>query len=635
MQLPKKMVVGGIYFTNKTLRYGTLIICIVFLIILGIAKTVDGTNWYFIVLHAIVIILISFAMIQYVFKDCDVVPSDRISYFSIIAAIVLLLIPATLTIVMSSVSYGSVFLIIVISICSGTIAFLLFKKNVPHTDLRNDISSKSYWNNTKDIHLPRLGTHYNISLIFIFLLGFFLRVWVFGTPVVPLGYDVPVYLHLAEEGLHSTTLHLITSGLSVTGNVYQDTWNFSKLWLGLMAKGFGMFNLGTIFVAKIGMPFVSSLSIIIIYFIAKELTLNKNVAGWASLFFAIMPVELLYNDLYKELFGEILLLVALYFIIKLSKKRSYITLALLLFSGIFIWKVAVTVAAKAVMFIVSFIVFLILEKRVYKADVMISGVLLFVALAIMSISGGVPFELVPTRVYETGAYTRLAFPILAVTNMTTFLLTVYYLFGNLIKKQNDGDTNTFAYSLFFSLFIYSFLISGLLGYRIFPSSTLLNNFRFALYLSIPLAIISGIVMDNTLRKITERRAAFIFISIILLTSAIDLGLTMHPATTIHESRLSQYIDDQTYEMLHSISFAEYNNVFVAGNFTWNESTGNYSLGNWIKYIVYSKSGNEAVFIGGIDKYPVNSTSCDLLILSENNSTRIFIYDKGIKTELII
>jgi len=629
------MVAEGIDFTNKTLRYGILIICIVFLIILGIAKTVDGTNWYFIILHAIVIILISFAMIQYVFKDCDAVPSDRIPYFSIIAVIVLLFIPATLTIVMSSVSYGSVFLIIVISICSGTIAFLLFRKNVTHTNLRNDISSKSYWNNTKDIHLPRLETHYNISLIFIFLLGFFLRVWVFGTPVVPLGYDVPVYLHLAEEGLHSTTLQLIISGFSVTGDVYQDTWNFSKLWLGLMAKGFDMFNLGTIFVAKIGMPFVSSLSIIIIYFIAKELTLNKNVAGWASLFFAIMPVELLYNDLYKELFGEILLLVALYFIIKLSKKRSYITLALLLFSGIFIWKVAVTVAAKAVMFIVSFMVFLILEKRVYKADVMISGVLLFVALAILSISGGVPFELVPTRVYETGAYTRLAFPILAVTNMTTFLLTVYYLFGNLIKKQNDGDAITFAYSLFFSLFIYSFLISGLLGYRIFPSSTLLNNFRFALYLSIPLAIISGIVMDNALRKITKSKAAFIFISIILLTSAIDLGLTMHPATTIHDSRLSQYIDDQTYEMLISISFAEYDHVFVAGDFTWNESTGNYSLGNWIRYIVYSKSGNEAVFIEGIDKYPVNSTSCDLLILSENNSTRIFIYDKGIKTELII
>lgn len=629
------MVAEGIDFMNKTLRYGTLIICIQFLIFLGIAKTVEGANWYFIVLHAIGVVLISFAMIQYVFKEWEVIPSDRISYSRIIAAIVLLIIPATLTIVMSSVSYGSVFLIIVISICSGTIAFMLFGKNVPHTDLKNHISLKSYWGNTKDIHLSHLGTHYNISLIFIFLLGFFLRVWEFGTPVVPLGYDVPVYLQLAEEGLHSTTLQLITSGFSVTGDVYQDTWNFSKLWLGLMAKGFGMINLGTIFVAKIGMPFVSSLSIILIYFITKELTFNKNAAGWASLFFAIMPVELLYNDLYKELFGEILLLVALYFAIKLSKKRSYITLALLLVSGLFIWKVAVTVAAKVVMFIVSFIMVLILEKRIYKADVVIGGVLLFVALAIFSISGGVSFEMVPMRVYGTGAYTRLAFPILAVTNMTTFLLTVYYLFGNLVKKQNDGDVIPFAYSLFFSLFIYSFLISGLLGYRIFPSSTLLNSFRFALYMDIPLAIISGIMMDTALRKITDRKAVFIFLSIILLTSAADLGLTMHPATTIHESRLSQYIDDQTYEMLFSIPFAEYDHVFVAGDFTWNESTGNYSLGNWIRYIVYSKSGVEPVFIEGTDKYQVNSTSYDLLILCENKSVRIFIYDGGIETELII
>ena len=138
-----------------------------------------------------------------------------------------------------------------------------------------------------------------------------------------------------------------------------------------------------------------------------------------------------------------------------------------------------------------------------------------------------------------------------------------------------------------------------MSYRIFPSSTLLNSFRFALYMDIPLAIMAGLFVYKV-KKIEKKDIIVIIILIILLFSVMDFALTTCNYTTIHSNRLKPYIDEQNYLMLNSLQYDTYENIYVCGNFTWSQETENFAVGNWIRYLIYTKTGKEPIFIESLE-----------------------------------
>jgi hypothetical protein len=76
----------------------------------------------------------------------------------------------------------------------------------------------------------------------------------------------------------------------------------------------------------------------------------------------------------------------------------------------------------------------------------------------------------------------------------------------------------------------------------------------------------------------------------------DFALTTCDYTTIHSNRLKPYIDEQNYLMLNSFQYDTYESICVCGNFSWSPETENFAVGNWIRYIIYTKTGKEPLFI---------------------------------------
>ena len=550
-------------------------------------RNIEGVNILFMVFHALGMILVSLACLYVLRVD------KNFSIAKMLFTLVLISVIVPIVHVMSFFSYGSIILLILIAIISGVATFLIFGKR------ENLTISTDYWKN----RYP-----YFFSLLLIFLLGFCLRFLVFGLTPVPLGYDTPVYLYLANRAMDLSIFELFGKGFLFSGDAYLDNWNFASFLLGIFAKVLCTLNIDLIFLSKIIMPFISSLSIIAIFFLTKEIIDNKEVALFSSLFFAILPAELLFCDLYKEIFGEFFVILTLYLFIKnlsLKNTKRYLTLVLFFISLFLLWKIAITAFAKAVMFLLAYLTYFLLTERICKRDLIIGSIIALTGLSFF-LFHGMPFELSPVKVVGAGFYTQYAFPVIALTNFTAFLIMIYYSFKIISKSSSKEESLAFSFSfpIFLSIFIYSFLISGLMSYRIFPSSTLLNSFRFALYMDIPLAIMAGLFVYKV-RKIEKKDIKLIIVLVILLFSVMDFALTTCDYTTIHSNRLKPYIDEQNYLMLNSFQYDTYENIYVGGNFTWSPETENFAVGNWIRYIIYTKTGKEPIFIESLEEVDID------------------------------
>jgi hypothetical protein len=590
-----------------------LIINILVLSIFYCLRNIEGVNILFMVFHALGMILVSLACLYVLSVD------KNFSIAKVLFAIVLISVIFPIVHVMSFFSYGSIIILIAISVISGVTTFLIFGKREDRT------LSTDYWKNTE--FLKKIKNPYFFSLLLIFLLGFCLRFLVFGLTPVPLGYDTPVYLDLANRAMDLSIYELFEKGFLFSGNAYLDNWNFASFLLGIFAKALGTLNIDLIFLSKVIIPFISALSIIPIFFLTKEITDNKEVALFSSLFFAILPAELLFCDLYKEIFGEFFVILSLYLFVKNAKRRSYLTLLLFFVSMFLLWKIAITAFGKAVLFLLAYLTYFLLTEKLCKRDLIIGSITALAGLSFF-LFHGMPFELSPVKVVGAGFYTQYAFPIIALTNFTAFLIMIYYSFRIINKSSSKEESLAFSFSfpLFLSIFIYSFLISGLMSYRIFPSSALLNSFRFSLYMDIPLAIIAGLFIYKV-KKIEKKNIKVIIIVVIMLFSVMDFALTACNYTTIHSNRLKPYINEQNYLMLDSFQYDTYENIYVCGNFSRSLENENFAVGNWIRYIIYAKTGKEPIFIESLEEVDTDKVCLVLDYDAKHINIRIYNHKK--------
>lgn len=565
--------------------YLIMAVNILFLILLYIVMDIPGVKASFVVFHVFGMLTVSIASAYFFLRREGEYFNPRDIFFKAFMLALFLFI-ALVSALILGIPYGSIILVFIIAFLSGSFAFLLLRD---HRETRTKIVKTS---NLK-------------PALLVFLLGFFLRFLVFGLSSIPIGYDTPRYLLVALRGSETPLLDLLFQGLSFSSSPYQDTWDFSSLWLGASLKFFGSFDLDATAISKILMPFISSLSIIALYFLVKALTDNEKIAIWSSFFFAVLPGELIFSDLYKEIFGELWVIVALYFFVMLVKKSSKATGFFFLLSLLFLWKTAITAFAKLVMFLFAYGTYLTLNKEMEIRKAGVPLAIFGVALLACWMAVSNPFSdflLTPVKVGDVGAYTRYAFPIIALTNLTAFLLILFYFLKAFVIKglsREEKSALSFSVPLFLSLFMFSFLISGLQEYRIFPSSTLLNSLRFSLYMDIPLAIMAGLFMYNVTKIDGKKIKAIVFI--IVFFAFMDFTLAAYGGTTVHENRLKPYIDEATYKELNSLTLNEYDYIICLGNFTWTPNTSNFAFGNWIKYIVYSKTRKEPTLIESLDE----------------------------------
>ena len=123
-------------------------------------------------------------------------------------------------------------------------------------------------------------------------------------------------------------------------------------------------------------------------------------------------------------------------------------------------------------------------------------------------------------------------------------------------------------------------------------------------MDIPLAIMAGLFVYKV-KKIEKKDIKLIIVLVILLFSVMDFALTTCDYTTIHGNRLKPYINEQNYLMLNSFQYDTYENIYVGGNFTWSPETENFAVGNWIRYIIYTKTGKEPIFIESLEEVDID------------------------------
>lgn len=618
---------------------------LLFLAILYSVRNIPGVNPYFLILHIFGMIMVSLVYLYVIMKE-------KFIYYDLInlvrkSLILLVLCPAVFfaTILASTFPYGSIFLLFITSIVAGFATFI-FLKDQGKEQIK--IKSSDYWNNA----LNDLRTGFGIkitrniySLFLIFLFGFFLRFLVFGLPKVPIGCDIPMYLLQAVKGSQMPFSDLVTQGLSFTSNPYLDTINFATLWLGIIAKFLNMVGLDQLLIPKIIMPLINSLSILALYFLVKSLT-NKEIALYSSLIFATLPGELMFSDLYKEIFGKFWLLIALCFFIKYIKRRSYFTVAFLLISIFFLWKTAITAFAKTVMFLFAYTTYFTLSKKITRAELIafcfvlliLSGIVSFIYRDSTFLMNYIPNKSINAQ--NISPYTYYAFPIIALTNLTAFLITIFYFFRAYTSKDLSKEENSaisLSLPIFVSLFVFSFLISTLLGYHVFPSSLYLYNLRFSLYMDIPLAIMAGLFLYNITKKIGQKTIKALLCIIVILLTFMDYGLTAYKGTTIHEPRLTPFISNDAYNELRSLDIKEYDTIICYGKFAWAPDASNFGFGNWLKYLIYSEIGKEPTTIESLaDLENINFEANEKILVldcQEKDIKQAFIYNHK-KRELI-
>jgi len=575
-----------------------IFINLLFISVLYSVRNVKGMNPHFIYFHIVGMALISFIYLYTTIKQ-ELRPFEVGELVKKTLGLIILL----LSIVIVSwfahlLPYGSIFLVLFSSTIAGYISFIVLKKH----------QKKQKISELKNIFRLEIAKGAYILLI-IFLFGFLLRLLVFGLPKIPIGYDVPMYLLQAIKGAEMPFFSLLKKGLLFSKNPYLDTVNFATLWLGLTAKILNLLGLDLLFIPKIIIPLIDSFSILALYFLVKSLT-NKKIALYSSLVFATLPAELLFSDLYKEILGKFWLILSLGIFVNYIKKRSFIKVLFFLISIFFLWKTAITAFAKMVIFSVAYITYLILSKKLNKAELITFSFMCLILLGVIYLykNNELMMNLVPHKSSNAQIitpYTYYAFPIIALTNMTAFLITIFYFFRVYTYKglsHEEISALSFSLPIFLSLIIVNFFISTLLGYHIFPSTPYLYNLRFSIYMDIPLAIITGLFLYNTSINIKEKNLKIGLIFTLFLLLFVDFGLTACKKMTIHQPRLTQFISADVYDKLQSLSIKVYDNVICVGKFDWTlENASNYSFGNWIKYLIYSKTGKEPIMIGSIDE----------------------------------
>lgn len=611
---------------------------LLFIAVLYSVRNIPGVNPYFVIFHISGMIAVSLVYIY-------VIRKEKFIYYDLInlvkKSLILLVLCLAIffaTILASAFPYGSIFLLFTTSIAAGFATFV-FLKDQRKEQIR--IKASDYWNNT--LNDLRTGFRIKITkniyfLLLIFLLGFFLRFLVFGLPKVPIGCDIPVYLLQAVKGSQMPLSDLVTQGLSFTSNPHLDTINFATLWLGIIAKFLNMIGLDQLLIPKVIISLINSLSIIALYFLVKTLT-NKETALYSSLFFAILPGELIFSQFWKEISGKLWLLITLCFFIKNIKRRSYFTVAFFLISLFFLWKTAITAFAKITMFLFAYITYLILSKKISKPELIASGFGLLILSGIASfIYGDNTFlmNLIPNKYINAqniSPYSYYAFPIIALTNLTAFLLTIFYFFKAYISKDLSKEENlalSLSLPIFISLCIFSLFISCLLDYHIFPSISYFYSLRFSLYMDIPLAIMAGLFFYNITKKIGQKRIKTIIYLTIMLLAFMDYVLTAYKGTTIHKPSFSPFINSSTINKLVSLDIKRYDNIICYGNFAPALHGTNFCLGNWLKYLIYSKIGKEPIMIESLADLKIMNFGANekalVLHCRERDIKHAFIYN---------
>ena len=566
---------------NYTLNLSTRRVMIFFTLILGllwILMYVMSSNYgyllnpYFIHLHFAETIVLG-VLLSKALKDRLNIASRKI-----LLICVLVLIACVSVLLFERSEFGSVLLIALIGFVSGFSGYYF--------------RERSQVENEKELSW----------LVSCFLIAVVLRVLVFSTPEVPYGYDTPNYLLLSLESSKKSLDELIATGFSFSGDAYRDTWNFSMFWLGIFTKGLLGLGLDPILIPKVIMPLISSLSVFPFYFIARE-TMDLKDANFATLFFAFLPSEILFCDLYKEILGEFFVLLSLYFLIYFINKKRIVGALLLVFSALFLWKVAVTAFTKFFMFGIVTLVFYSKKLNLGLSRLLV----LFFVLAILPLfvlPHILHFELSPVKPGISDPYTRFSFPIILLTDISVSIFAIYALL------RGKGKV-AYSFAILLSIAIFSGILSGLMGYRIFPSSNYLNTFRFSLYAGIPLSMLAGVglsrfvddirVKGKVNSKNSELRK-FVVLSVVFLL-LFDFFLAASPTTTIHApSRLYSYLSAEDFEKLGKVDYSG-KSVYLVGNYSWSPDSKKFPAANWIKYLVMYKTGTPLKNVESMDQVP--------------------------------
>lgn len=516
-------------------------------------KVFGGVNTYFIALHIFLT-----AILMYLLLKINVGSKIKISSLTPFA---LLIIPVALVFAAERFYYGSVALAIVIGLVSGYIA----TKFLDSGSGDDDIDFKKWF------------------IIPIFILALVVRAYVFATPKVPLGYDTPAYLILALKASKMELWELLRIGLGFSGDAYVDNWNFSMLWLGLTAKLISWLGLDLLAIPRFFIPAISAACVVPVFLLVRELS-DSNSAFYSALIFSILPSELLFCDLYKEILGEFFLILSLYLFVRFSSKKNATNLFLFLASAFLLWKVAVTAFSKFAMFFAALLPIFAFYGKINSRIPIFVALLTPVILVLGHFFPIVGFPLHPVRPMVDNPYTRFSFPVILLTDSTAFMLALSGLFVFLSSSGKFKRAYAVGAAIFLAIAVYSGILSGVMGYRIFPSSFFLNTFRVSLYLSIPLSILAGVFLS-------EMRLKRILVLALFALLACDLVLAVNSETTIHSpARFYSYISEEDYETLSKLDYSACSRVVLVGNFSWSPDTKNYSAGNWIKYIVFSKTG---------------------------------------------
>jgi len=472
-----------------------------------------------------------------------------------------------------------------------------------------------------------------LKLFLIIILGLGLRAYVMGWREIPIGNDAPIYLLQALKGLEMPINDLIRNGLSVTSNPYGDTWQFSQLSLTLSLMALKEVGLGPEYISKAVMPLISALSISGIYLVGKSIFSNR-LGLYAALIFALLPTEVLFAQLYKEIFGEFFLIFSLAFFIKLvasedcSEKKRALYIILLLVSVVFLAKAAVTSFTFFMFFVISLSIFAILKSNKISISIMAFLVALgsigaTVALLLLhsTLSGTSPVVNDLSYLGINGGwrihpYGYFALPIMILTNIIPSIIALFYIYKVVRRDHIETvEANALAFSLpiLIVIMLISLVLTSIMGYNLFPTSLFYYSIRLSIYAGIPFSIITAAFM---IRVMKNRNSQMTFI-LIILALLINFYICTSPGTTIHTSMLSTPIDEKSYQLLETMKgpYA----VFVAGNFSADQYGMNgtcVGYKHWIDYMVYKNTGQDPIYIG---PHPTISGEMGKVIEYKNNT----------------
>jgi len=615
-----------------------LSIDVLLLYLLYRVRNMSGVNRYFISFHALSMLVVSSFLIYFSISEAR---EKKFSYFNLgdltlklFPAIILILGVYLTTITLDRLPYGSLILSLVVALVAGGVAFILFGRKLKIGGTRES----SYGPNTLDeANRPKFKVrNASLWLFFVFLVGFFLRFLVFGLPAVPVGYDAPQYLLQALQASELPFFQLLRQGFSISGHFHQDTVEFSGLWLGSLTKILKLLSLSPLLIPKVVMPLISSLCIVAVYTLARLLT-NQRAALFSALFLALSPTQLLFGSLYKEIMGGLFLLLVLFFFLSLLKRQS---LVVLLFFGLFLFllfKLSLTAFTKMAVFVVAYGSYLTLGRELSKRKVLgglfltglIGGAVIYYS-RFVAHDSLISFKLF--KIKEVIPYTYYAFPIVALTGSTGFLVTIFYFFKSLVARMGKEKRPlvSFSFSIFLSIALISFFITTLAGYHFFPSSSQLYALRLCLYLDIPFALIFGFFAFSITKKIKAHKTKVLTVLVLLVF--LDFFLTASPHTTVHRSVLNSFIDEEVSQDLYAL--ANYDQIICYGNFTWKPQTSDFAFGNWLKYLIYSRTGRLPIMIESLDElnnvtFEPNKTYLFLNCLNERINDKL-LYDHKTK-----